>query len=271
MSAGNNPQQEQMAAESMLRTLAAQAEAIWPQERVLFERYSLPEDATLLDLACGPGELSVRFLELLPGASLLGLDLDVAHLERARERCAHLNGRATFDVGDAVELDIEPDRFDLAICRHLLQAVPNPERVVANMVRATKPGGRVHIVAEDYAMMHFAPTRNDTDRFWQDGPIKYAAATGTDLRSGRKIYSMLRALGVRDVRVDYVTVDTVRVEREIFARIWTAWRDGYADAIVDNTELGRDYVWDCFDDMIECIRNPDGYAAWQLPVITGVV
>ncbi len=34
-----NPQAEQMADESMLRNLAAQAEAIWPQERHLFERY----------------------------------------------------------------------------------------------------------------------------------------------------------------------------------------------------------------------------------------
>src|SRR5688572_30629177 len=48
-----NPQAREMADESMVRTLAAQADAIWPQERWLFERYHLPEDATSLDAGCG--------------------------------------------------------------------------------------------------------------------------------------------------------------------------------------------------------------------------
>ena len=34
-----NPQAEQMADESMVRNLAAQAEAIWPQERPIFELF----------------------------------------------------------------------------------------------------------------------------------------------------------------------------------------------------------------------------------------
>ena len=37
-----NPQRSQMADESMVRTLRAQAEAIWPQELPLLRRYGLP-------------------------------------------------------------------------------------------------------------------------------------------------------------------------------------------------------------------------------------
>jgi hypothetical protein len=36
-----NPQAKEMADESMVRNLAAQAEAIWPQEKPLFDRYRL--------------------------------------------------------------------------------------------------------------------------------------------------------------------------------------------------------------------------------------
>lgn len=259
-----------MSHESMLRNLAAQAAAIWPQERPLFERYAVPEGAAILDLACGPGELSERLLELVPGSRLLGVDLDAAHLERARQRCARFGDRAVFRVADAVELALD-DQFDLSVCRHLLQAVPRPEQVLANLVRVTKPGGRLHVVAEDYAMMHFHPTAHDMDEFWRRGPWRYAEATGTDLRSGRTIYTRMRALGLREVRVDYVTIDTVRVDRGIFASIWEAWRDGYTDAIAAHSELSRDEVERSFTEMIDCIRNPDGYAVWQLPVITGVV
>ena len=267
----NNPQREQMSDESMLRNLSAQAEAIWPQEKVVFERYGLAPGARILDLGCGPGELSERLLEALPTAKLVGIDLDAAHLERARKRCARFGERATFELGDAVELDLPSESFDVAVCRHLLQAVPTPERVVAQMARVTRPGGRLHIVAEDYGMMHFHPTQHDIDKFWTAGPIAYATSLGTDLRSGRKIYTILRSLGLRDIRVDYIVIDTVRVERSVFSRIWSAWRDGYTDVIAQHTGLDRDDVDACFRDMIDCIENPDGYAVWQLPVVTGLI
>lgn len=258
-----------MADESMLRNLAAQAHAIWPQERPLIESYQLPAEPDVLDLGCGPGEISMRLLDALPGARLLGVDLDEMHLARARDRCARFGERATFEAADAVDLDLGDRRFDLAVCRHLLQAVPHPERVIANLARVTRPGGRLHVVAEDYSMMHFWPARNDIDEFWRRGPIAYATALGTDLRSGRKVYNMMRALGLRDARVDYIVVDTTRVDRDTFARIWTAWRDGYTDVIAEYAHLDRAYVAECFSDMIDCIRNPDGYAVWQLPVISG--
>ena len=46
-----NPQGEQMADESMVRTLAAQIEAIWPQEKSLINFYRLPRNAGKIRLA----------------------------------------------------------------------------------------------------------------------------------------------------------------------------------------------------------------------------
>lgn len=271
MTRQHNPQQEQMSDESMLRNLAAQAEAIWPRERALIQRYPLPEAPSILDLGCGPGEISQRLLELLPGASLLGLDLDAGHLALARQRCAAFGDRAAFEEGDAVELALEDDRFDLTVCRHLLQAVPHAERVVANLARVTRPGGTLHVLAEDYGMMHFWPATEDLDAFWRDGPVRYAAELGTDLLIGRKVFSIMRALGLVDVRVEYIVVDSVQVDRELFAQIWSAWRDGYTDVIATHARLDRAYVATCFQQMIDCIRNPDGYAVWQVPIISARV
>src|SRR4029453_11340529 len=44
-----NPQAKQMADESMVRNLRAQAEAIWPQEALLLRRYALPAEPRILD------------------------------------------------------------------------------------------------------------------------------------------------------------------------------------------------------------------------------
>ena len=264
-----NPQAAQMSHESMLRTLIAQADAIWPQERGLIERYALPRDAAIIDVGCGPGEITARLGELFDEATLFGIDIDPAHVARASMRCAELGPRARFAVGDAFELPAGDDCFDLAVCRHVLQAVPDPTRVVAELIRVTKPGGVIHLVAEDYAMMHFHPTPGDTDRFWHDGPIAFAASTGTDLRSGRKMFTVLTHAGLGDIRVDYVILDTIRVPRNIFADIWVAWRDGYARAISEKTELTYDEILAHFEGMLDAIRRPDGYGVWQVPVISG--
>lgn len=120
-------------------------------------------------------------------------------------------------------------------------------------------------------MMHFHPTRLDSDVFFRDGPIHFAELTETNLRGGRSSYTALRGLGLSAVRVDYVTVDTVRVPRETFARIWRAWRDGYTDALAERTRFSKDEVLAYWNDMIACIEDPDGYGVWQVPIISGRV
>ena len=60
-------------------------------------------------------------------------------------------------------------------------------------------------------------------------------------------------------------------ERELFARIWTAWRDGYCDTIGAHTTLSSDRVRAHFEDQIATIRDPASYAVWLVPVVSGVV
>lgn len=270
MTVDRNPQAEQMADESMVRCLAAQAEAVWPQEQPLIERYGLAPDARILDVGCGTGEFTRRVADLFPGALVVGVDLHEPHLALARARSPH-GRRVLYEQGDAFSL-AAPDRsFDLVACRHLLQAVPHPEEIVKEMVRVARPGGRLHLLIEDYGMMHFHPAAVDTDRFWHEGPMTFASRTGTDLRVGRKGYAMLAAAGARDVRVDYITVDTLRVPRETFAAIWTSWRDGYSEAITAGGNLSGEEVAAAWEAMLHAIRDPRGYGVWQLPVLSGIV
>ncbi len=91
-----NPQAKQMADESMVRNLDAQARAIWPQEEPLIRRYALPAEPRILDAGCGTGEGSSRLAELFPKANVLGVDIVDAHLELARTRYTRLAPRLRF-------------------------------------------------------------------------------------------------------------------------------------------------------------------------------
>src|SRR5437763_15065010 len=114
-----NPQAKEMADESMVRNLAAQADAIWPQEQPLFQRYSLPAEPVILDAGCGTCEISLRLAGILPRARLLGVDVIDDHLERARVRCAALGARTRFENRSIFDLGLAGGTFDLVVCRHV--------------------------------------------------------------------------------------------------------------------------------------------------------
>lgn len=262
-----NPQAKQMADESMVRNLRAQAAAIWPQEEPIMRGHGAPRD--ILDIGCGTGEITSRLARLFPEANVTGVDLIEAHLELARESYAELGERVTFRKADAFELPFADKSFDLVVCRHMLQAVPTPERAIAEMVRVARPGGRLHLLVEDYDMIHASPARLDVGSFWHVAPRVFGKATGTDLHIGRNAYGHLRKLPVDDIHTHYAIVDTERVPRETFAQIFTAWRDGYATDISSFLGLPAEDVRDLFDATIECIR--DGYAVWFVPILTARV
>ncbi len=264
-----NPQAEQMADESMIRNLAAQANAIWPQEQPLLARYGLQGRIRIADIGCGSGEITARLAGLYGEAGLVGVDILEGSVAYARRQYATLAPRVRFEQGDAFELKLPSNEFDLVVCRHLTQAVPDADKVLAQLHRICKPGGWVHVLSEDYGMLHMMLGPLDPDRLWYDGVLSYTHAIGTDARVGRRTWSLMKQLGLQDLRVDYVVVDTLRVPRETFAAILQAWRDGYAETISEKTRLMPCEVRALFDQVVESILNPEHYAVWHVPIVSG--
>lgn len=266
-----NPQAKQMADESMVRNLGAQARAIWPQEVELIRRYGLTSDIRILDAGCGTGEGASRLAELFDEATVLGVDIVDAHLALARSRYVRFGSRLRFEHQTIYGLDAPDRTFDLTVCRHVLHSLPHPDRVIAELARVTRRGGRLHLIPEDYGMLHFQPGQLDPRHFWHEAPQAFGEKTDTDLFVGRNTFEMLVRLGLSDISVDYVIVDTVRVPRETFAEILEAWRDGYTDPIAEYSRLTREEVGAYFEQMIGDIRNPHRYAAWMVPVVAARV
>jgi ubiquinone/menaquinone biosynthesis C-methylase UbiE len=266
-----NPQAKQMADESMVRNLDAQARAIWPQEIELIRRHRLAGEIAILDAGCGTGEISFRLAELFPQARVLGVDIIDSHLELARQRCATLGDRVRFEHRSIFELGLPDRAFDLVVNRHVTHSVPHPERVYAELARVTKRGGRLHLIPEDYGMLHFQRGRKDPREFWHDGPAQFGEKTNTDLFIGRDTFEILRRLGLGEITVDYVVVDTIRVPRETFAGILQAWKDGYVESIVQLSRFSEAETVAYFDYMIAEIRDPNRYAVWMVPVVSARV
>jgi ubiquinone/menaquinone biosynthesis C-methylase UbiE len=266
-----NPQAKQMADESMVRTLDAQARAIWPQEVELFRRYRIPSEARILDAGCGTGEISSRLAELFPRSQVLGVDIIDDHLDLARSRYSDLASRLKFEHQSVFELSAANESFNLTVCRHVLHSIPYADRVIAELTRVTRRGGYLHLIPEDYGMLHFQRGALDPREFWHTVPAQFGSASATDLFMGRNTFGILAALKLEEIKVDFVVVDTLRVPRETFAKIIEAWRDGYAESIAQVTTFTRESAVAYFDQMIENIQNPFGYAVWMVPVVSARV
>lgn len=266
-----NPQAKQMADESMVRTLDAQARAIWPQEVPLLQRYNLPDEPKILDAGCGTGEGASRLADLFPRATVVGVDIIDASLDHARSRYAKFAPRLRFEHQSIFELKFPDRTFDLTVSRHVIHSIPFPERVLAELMRVTRAGGYLHLIAEDYGMLHFQQGALEPRDFWHVVPAEMSAKMGTDLFIGRDIFSVLSRMNCEQITMDYIVVDTLRVPPQTFAAIIEAWRDGYAAPIGELTQIPREKALAYFDQMIANIRDPHGYAVWMVPVVSARV
>jgi len=109
----------------------------------LVSKLGITTGLKVLDLGCGDGTTAIPEAKL--GANVLGVDI-AENLVEAGNRRAKSEGLAncTFQEGDATDLNgLEDQRFDLVVSIFGAMFAPRPFDVVKEMVRVTKPGGRI--------------------------------------------------------------------------------------------------------------------------------
>ena len=105
----------------------------------------------VLDLGCGTGDDARRLAELVaPSGHAVGVDFSQAMVEEARARAEGSGLPVEFHQGNATALDLPDGAFDAARCERLLIHVPDAAAAVAEMVRVTRPGGRVVVFDVDF-------------------------------------------------------------------------------------------------------------------------
>lgn len=104
---------------------------------------------TVLEVGVGTG-LALRHYRT--GLRVTGIDFSDRMLGKAQEKVARLGLRQVAELRqmDARHLDFPDDHFDNVAAMHIMSVVPEPERVMAEMARVCKPGGRI-VIANHFA------------------------------------------------------------------------------------------------------------------------
>lgn len=166
---------------------------------------SLTGGERVLEVGAGTG-LFARELARAVGEKgrVVAVERDPRQLERAREVCAQLP--VELRAGDVFELPLATDEwgsFDLVHARFLLEHVPDPGAVVASMVRAARPGGRIVLADDDHDVLRLHPAAPALERLWRAYLETYSRA-GNDPFVGRRLVELLVAAGARPRRNDWI-------------------------------------------------------------------
>ncbi|MGH7779878.1 MAG: class I SAM-dependent methyltransferase [Candidatus Binataceae bacterium] len=118
--------------------------AFLDHEHEVVESLNLRPGQHVLEVGVGTG----MSLDAFPAyVQLIGIDPSEAMLKHAREKIRE-NGWRHIEVkqGDALNLEFADNSFDEVVSFHVITVVPDPVRMMDEMVRVCKPGGRIVVV-----------------------------------------------------------------------------------------------------------------------------
>lgn len=156
-----------------------------------------------LDVGCGTGPELERLLErVAPGGRVVGLDRSAGLLAEAerRSRAGDSAARAPASlelvVGDAQAIPFGDGEFDACRADRALQHVDCPQRALAEMVRVTRPGGRVVVTELRWGLV--AP---ELDRTMTDAILGALAAGGErDAWLGHRLTELFAGAGLTEIQ-----------------------------------------------------------------------
>jgi trans-aconitate 2-methyltransferase len=100
-----------------------------------------PDVRTVVDLGCGPGDLTAWLARRWPGAQVVGIDSSASMLERAEQQVTdELRGRLRFELADVDDWAAEQP-VDVIVTNALLQWVPGHLDLLPRFMGSLAPGG----------------------------------------------------------------------------------------------------------------------------------
>jgi SAM-dependent methyltransferase len=181
--------------------LQRQAQELAPDTNQLFDIIGVMDGSRAIEVGCGPlGCLEVLSQRVGPKGSVVGLEISADAVALARRYLADQKiGNVEVRRRDGKATDLPRESFDLATARLVLVNIPEPERIVREMVALVKPGGVVALHEADWGLAFGSHAALDR---LLGLLVDYSKANGIDPFVGRRLPQMLQATGLVDVQVN---------------------------------------------------------------------
>ena len=229
----------------------------------------------VLDVGCGLGQLT-RAMARTAGVCAVGIERSRDQLERARALARDAGDEAGVELreGDALSLPLseaEWGAFDVAHARFILEHVPAPEEVVAQMAKAVRPGGRIVLCDDDHSLLRLHPEPPGVLAVW-DAFVRTYDWNGNDPFVGRRLVSLLVRAGARPRRATWIFFGACAGDPAFpaFARNFAGNLDGAREAIAATGMVSREDVDRAVDAIDVFSRRPDAAIWYAMPWAEGI-
>lgn len=178
-----------------------QAAAIFSSlKKLSYERLSVDKESFLLDVGCGPGTDVSALTHLVgPTGCIIGIDLEIGMLKQTSATAAFTADQGYFIQSDGLQLPFQENVFDGCRSERLFMHLDQPERCLAEMIRVTKPGGKIVVIDTDWCSLSIDTPFPEIERALSEYRLRRVLKNGY---SGRSLYRQFTQCGLADVQVE---------------------------------------------------------------------
>ena len=232
-----------------------------PENSASFLLAHLSPGLALLDVGCGPGNITAGLAERLVGGSVIGIDRSEEVIARAREQYPASPQRdVTFRVGDVYELDFPDESFDIVYAHQVLQHLVRPIEALKEMRRVLRPDGLLAVRDADFGGFVWAPRNPLLDR-WLDLYHQLTRRNGAEADAGRMLKGWVQSAGFQNLTVTsstwtYESDD----EREWWGGLWAdrLLHSDIAQQFVESGLATRSELEEISSAFRQWVEQPDG-------------
>jgi ubiquinone/menaquinone biosynthesis C-methylase UbiE len=234
--------------------------------------HGLRPGMTVADVCCGIGDFAVLLRKEYKPARIVAVDHSRPFLAYATQVARDFGiSDIEYQYGDATSLLLADELFDFVTSRLSLQVFNEPEKILRELIRICRPGGRIYLTNEMMSHNYGYP-RHETVAWTYNRINDMCASLGMDLSFGPKMYSLMTDLGFEDIKIETIEITNRNTVVDDFARVIESWEDyvtgelstatGQTPEMIERLRTGlRDHIY--------TIRSRRGYATWPLYIASG--
>ncbi len=226
-----------------------------------------------LDVAAGTGGLSLPAARL--GAKVLATDWSPKMIEHLNARAAAEGLDAEGRVMDCHALDIPDDTYDVTGSQFGVMLVPDQAQALREMVRVTKPGGRVLLIAygdpREFEAFHVLISAVQAVVPEFEGPAEDEPMLEFQVADPDVLRQRLIDAGLRDVIVDTTNQERINVRTGRQLWDWTLGSNPIPNMLLaDLTDRQRDDIIQVVDGIVREREGANGAAVLTAPLNIGI-
>lgn len=230
-------------------------------EHNVYEHVDFKNIGKILEVGCGVGAQTEILLERFPQLKIHGIDASLAQIKRAKKRLAKplKQGRARFQVADALKLPFADNEFEGAFICWLLEHVQNPIEILREVRRTLRTGAPIYCSEVLNATFYVHPYSPATLKYWfafNDHQWKLKG----DPFVGGKLANYLIAAGYQNVETEakvHHYDNRNPKKRAAFIEYWTSLLLSGAPGLIDAGEVTADTVAEMKRELNRLKNDPD--------------